>query len=66
MIKAIIKKNTTFLYIKFNISGSDQLGSTSGWLRSQQPFIHPWTNLNFRPQRVRNPKKQWHCYYVNY
>ena len=42
MIKAIIKKNPTFLYIKFDISGLGQLGLTSGWLRSQQPFIHPW------------------------
>ena len=40
MIIAIIKKKTTFLYIKFDISGSGQLGLTSGWLRSQQPFIH--------------------------
>ena len=44
MIKAIIK-NPTFLYIKFDISGSGQLGLTSGWLRSQQPFIHPWSTL---------------------
>ena len=29
------------MYVKFNISGSGQLGLTSGWLRSQQPFIHP-------------------------
>ena len=31
--------------MKFNISGSDQLGSTSGWLQSQHPFIHPCTKV---------------------
>ena len=41
-IKRHNDKKPIFLYVKFDISGSGQLGLTSGWLRSQQPFIHPW------------------------
>ena len=41
---------TTFSYIKFDITGSGQLGLTSGWLRSQQHFIHPCSNVKFFPE----------------
>ena len=37
------------MYIRFDISGSDQLGLTSGWLRSQQPFIHPCGKVCLHP-----------------
>ena len=41
-IKRHNDKKPIFLYVKFDISGSGQLGLNSGWLRSQQPLIHPW------------------------
>ena len=54
-IKRHNDKKPIFLYVKFDISGSGQLGLNSGWLRSQQPFIHPW----IQPKKTPGHIKYW-------